>query len=674
MASTSSGSSIVDATPAPAPASNTIEEVISSVLRRRASGQWVSDTEVIEANRHLMPELQEQLEALAAIRRARLAAGRAAPVDSEIRVLSDQELEEPIRPDIEEPQVDPPTAAPPRVPGYSVLHLVSRGGQGSVYKAIHEMTGRVVAVKIMPEERLTTSTHRARFDREANILAALSHPNIVGIIDRGRTADGAFFTVMEFIDGWCLDDFLKEQLPAEEPTAGRTLELFAKIAEAIDEAHQRQIVHRDLKPSNVRVDSWGEPHVLDFGLARSAEGHDHPDGYTVTQPGQIVGSLPYSSPEQVSGAEVDVRSDVYSIGVMLYQAIAGRLPYVTDGSLRDTLNNIATSVPSPPTSARRLPQGLVDGRALDAIVLKALAKRPADRYESAGQLARDLRDYLAGRAVSASISYPARQSRRTILFAAIGCIALIGAALILGQVVHSDQPPTVFQLPRTSNSVGMQFVRIPAGSFMMGSPFTEEGRHGGERQRMASVSHAFYLSTTEVTQRQYERVMGANPADARWRGADLPVANVSWEQATEFCRRLSAVERRVYRLPDEVEWEYAARAGAQGPFGGSGRVDSMGWYHDNSGGKLHPVGQKYPNNWGLYDMHGGVAEWCRDAAPDDPVVTDSTPQNRAVLRIVRGGSALAPSDECRAAARQFLPRTTTLPDIGFRILLEPERP
>jgi tRNA A-37 threonylcarbamoyl transferase component Bud32/tetratricopeptide (TPR) repeat protein len=320
-------------------------------------------------------------------------------------------------------------------PGYQLVREIRRGGQGVVYQAIQKTTRRKVAIKVMREGPFGDPREKARFEREVQILAQLSHPGIVAIHDSGTTPQGQFFYVMDYISGEPLDRFI-----ARGPhDLADTLRLFIKICDAVNAAHLKGIIHRDLKPSNILIDTDGEPHVLDFGLAKVATGEvteaTRPQVMTVT--GQFMGSLPWASPEQAEGRpdKIDIRTDVYSLGVVLYQLLVDRFPYDVVGSMRDVMTRILEHAPARPGAARRD----VDHE-VDTIVLKALAKQRERRYQSAGELARDLRHYLAGEAIEAkrdSIGYLlTKQLRRYRLPVAMGAafvvVVTVGFVVSLG--------------------------------------------------------------------------------------------------------------------------------------------------------------------------------------------------------------------------------------------------
>ena len=241
-----------------------------------------------------------------------------------------------------------------------------------------------------------------------------------------------------------------------------------------------------------------------------------------------------------------------------------------------------------------------------------------------------------------------------------------------------------------TNSIGMKLVLIPKGTFMMGSPESEEDRDTDELQHEVTLSKDFYLGVTEVTQAQYEKVMGKNPSyfqgvEVQGGSSQHPVEMVSWEDAVEFCKKLSGLPEekaagRVYRLPTEAEWEYAFRAGSKTAYSFGESSKSLGdyaWFDGNSNGQTHPVGKKKANAWGLYDMHGNVWEWCSDWYGDytKGAVSDPTGAREGALRVDRGGSWNDGAAVCRSADRgRKYPSSRSL-DNGFRVALSsPEIP
>jgi len=226
----------------------------------------------------------------------------------------------------------------------------------------------------------------------------------------------------------------------------------------------------------------------------------------------------------------------------------------------------------------------------------------------------------------------------------------------------------------TTNSLGMKLVYIPSGTFIMGSPESEDDRDDDESQHRVSLTKDFYMGSTEVTQAQWKSLMGANPSDNV--GDNLPVDNVSWEQAMAFCDRLSAREGRKYTLPTEAQWEYACRAGSTTPwYSGSTSfaAANAGWNSDNSDDRTQTVGRRGPNAWGLYDMHGNLWEWCLDRYGDYPrsSVTDPTGTGTDSSRVLRGGSWDDDPDETRAANRDEADQDSEDNEHGFRVILVP---
>jgi formylglycine-generating enzyme required for sulfatase activity len=221
--------------------------------------------------------------------------------------------------------------------------------------------------------------------------------------------------------------------------------------------------------------------------------------------------------------------------------------------------------------------------------------------------------------------------------------------------------------------VTLALTLITAGKFMMGSPDSEKGHLDGEGpQHKVTLSKPFYMGVTEVTQAQYQAIMGTNPS--KFKGATNPVEQVDWDDATEFCKKLSEKTRQGVRLPTEAEWEYACRAGTATVFSFGDADSALGdyaWYGANSGETTHPVGQKKPNAWGLYDMHGNVWEWCADWTGSYPNGAVTDPQGAAFgnRRVLRGGCWYFDPRYCRAAFRHRYDPFIRLFNLGFRVVV-----
>ena len=263
------------------------------------------------------------------------------------------------------------------------------------------------------------------------------------------------------------------------------------------------------------------------------------------------------------------------------------------------------------------------------------------------------------------------------------CKSIITVSFCLGVGANISSA----QLPKEiTNSIGMKLVLIPKGTFMMGLPESKEGRDkDDETQHEVTISKDYYLGVIEVTQGQYEKVMGTNPSHFQKqfiRKSDssmYPVEQVSWEDAVDFCKKLSELPEekkagRVYCLPSEAEWVYACRAGSKTAYSFGERSNSLGnyaWFGGNSMNQTHPVGERKPNAWGLYDMHGNVWEWCSDRYGEYPKVAVSDPvgPREGSVRVLRGGSWCDVAASCRSAIRRRYVPSIRGNDLGFRLAL-----
>ena len=662
-----------------------------------------------------------------------------------------------------------------RLGHYRIIALLGRGGMADVYRAEDERLGREVALKAVPPEFARDPERVERFEREVRAAARLTHPNIVTVYEFGQGAGQHFYT-MALMPGGDLKARIRAHPGGMPPAEARAVA--AAMARALDYAHRQGFVHRDVKPENILFAEDGVAQLTDFGIARAMS-----SGTRMTATGMSIGSPHYMSPEQARGKEVDGRSDLYSLGVVLYEMLTGRVPFDAADTLAVAYAHVNDPVPElPPALAASQP-----------VVDRLLAKSPDDRFGSGGELAEDLASDALPQAPATrmmptgrDLSFPSRPQGPAPRLAAWATTrrgplaALAGAALALavvgiGYVALQDaagperqsptggggsaavQPAPVQTAPpssptnpfevddrepersapelneelrqleearqqveearRQAEAVlrqaeearrraeevslqanraaaadrslvetapasragesqefdGMEFVWVPAGEFRMGSTSSDDE----QPVRQVRIRQGLWLGKHEVTQAEWQRVMGSNPSQFDECGPTCPVEQVSWHAAQDFIGGLNARGGgNRYRLPTEAEWEYAARAGTTGDRY-SEDLDAIAWYGGNSGARSHAVGQKLPNAWGLYDMLGNVWEWVEDcwhdsyegAPADGSAWTSGGDCGR---RVLRGGSGRSVAVYLRPGER-FRGNTVNRNNgFGFRVARTPD--
>ena len=394
---------------------------------------------------------------------------------------------------------------------YRIIRKLGAGGMADVYLAEDQELGRRVAIKILNDRHAADDSFIERFRREAKNAAGLSHPNIVSIYDRGE-AEGTYYIAMEFLDGRSLKELIVGRGPAPIKTA---IDYARQILAAVGFAHRHGIVHRDIKPHNVLVGSEGRLKVTDFGIARSGASQ-------MTEVGSIIGTAQYLSPEQARGAPVDQTSDLYSVGVVLYEMLTGQVPFTGDTPLEIAMKHLS-EVPKPPSELR--PEVPHD---LDSVVLRALAKDPSERYQGADEMDADLARVLDGLPVD-----PETETAATAVLSGSGVLATAPTSVLT--------KPTV-AAPRT----------VPPGA---GPPAGYYGYEGPPRRRRPIwpwvLSILLLLAAGAAAWFAYTKIQ--DQLDANAPVAVPPVAGIKESLAVDKLRGAGLVPQVARAFSDEVE-------------------------------------------------------------------------------------------------------------------------
>lgn len=539
---------------------------------------------------------------------------------------------------------------------YEIISQLGQGGMGVVYKAQSlNLKTKVVAIKQLWQQYSQNPVFVKAFLEEGEKLFLLDHRNIVKVTDI-LEENGEYFIVMEFVEGRNLSEIIRRETgPIHRE---RAIKLFRQMLEGVAYIHSqpKPIIHRDLKPLNILVTSDDIVKITDFGIAKEFD--DEAGGHSTT----VKGTPIYMSPEQIIDPKsVDIRTDVYSLGMTFYEMLCAKTPFSGANTTTPTAVYAAIMNGNVPPPTEFYP-GISD--ALSDFVMKSINKERTNRFANANEMLWELERLEKG-------------GHTTV------------------QDVQGYFPPIT-----TAHFNSKEMVLVQGGTFMMGS---NDGGLDEKPVHRVTVG-SFLIGKYQVTQLLWESIMGINPS--KFGGGKRPVERVSWYDAVVFCNKLSAMEglrqcyrvwskdrkglfyklfaRREeiaicdftaegYRLPTEVEWEFAARGGNKSrgyKYSGSNDIDEVAWYSNNSGSKTHDVASKKPNELGIYDMSGNVWEWCWDWKGDYGLESQTDPRgpSTGVYRVSRGGSWYYYVGGCRVAGRGHSHPNEHSSNIGFRLV------
>ena len=600
---------------------------------------------------------------------------------------------------------------------YRIEAYLASGGFGNTYVATDLAFDERVAVKelfvkgicgrnastgevcvSLSENRISFDAHREKFRKEARRIRKLNSRHVVKVRDLFDDNDTSYY-VMDFIDGESLSARLhREQRPLTE---AEVCSLLPQVLDGLQTLHAERIWHLDLKPANIMVDREGTVVLIDLGASKQLQ---TADGVSVSTSSAMAYTQGYAPPEQMDQhfERCGPWTDLYALGATLFHLLTLQRPPSASDILDDA--DAALAMPGVSSRMQQLVRWLMtpgrNGRPQSVEEINRFLNEGAEiKQDSPNASSSETKPIMPsndeetlirdqGKHVDAAISKPLspkldkpngdRKKRRWIYLLLLALCLFVGIILIRFILPKTEDESSTSVVEQESSILNIdnltdKMVYVSGGTFTMGAT-SEQGSDAEDDEKpthSVTVSD-FYICKYEVTQTLWKEVMGNNPSS--WKGDNLPVENVSWDDCQDFIRKLNTLTGKNFRLPTEAEWEFAARGGNKSrgyKYAGSNNIGDVAWYDGNSGNKTHVVGTKSPNELGIYDMSGNVYEWCQDWYGDYSSASQTNPTgaSNGSNRVLRGGSWYSYARICRSSDRDGGTPVSRYYYYGFRLVL-----
>ncbi len=597
---------------------------------------------------------------------------------------------------------------------YRIDSYLASGGFGNTYIATNMAFGERVAIKefflrgqsertqnmnsirVTQGQELFFKEQQTKFKKEAQRIRQLRNSHIVRVHDL-FDANGTTYYVMDFIEGESVAARIKaKSAPLSED---ETIYILSQVLDALNDVHATGLYHLDIKPDNILIDKNGNAFIIDFGASKQQSVNN--DG--VSRTSAFACTPEYAPLELTTGnvSNIGPWSDIYSVGATAYRMLTNQIPPKSDEIIvdRDAAFRFTENV-SPKMrkfiqkcmdiNYRQRPQSASDAMALlnspqifqpqpkPVDVPKSTAKpeqpktSPSSRPSNATKVLTPEQPKVQSRPSSQPKH---KSSKKGLIIGTILAVAIV-AIVVVFATTKSTSGETIIPEELTNdkesftvNGVQFSMIRVEGGTYTMGAT-SEQGSDAwnGEKPAHSVSVGTFYIGETEVTQALWQAVMGSNPSE--FKGSQRPVENVSWDDCQTFISKLNSLTGKNFRLPNEEEWEYAARGGNKSrhtKYSGSNDVGSVAWYDDNSGVQTHDVKTKQPNELGIYDMTGNVWEWTGSYWRDDYNSSEDTS-----YRVLRGGSCGGDAWGARVSYRSSNMPSSSHNTLGLRLAVAPQ--